>query len=104
MQKFHDMVTAHLQSELVIKEATGANLEPPVLTLSLEAKQHRVDYYNDLEATLAPGGEYESVRDVASTSAENAVRLAALFHLFEGGSTNDPIDLRCMEMGTECAA
>jgi hypothetical protein len=30
--------------------------------------------------------------------------MAALFHLFEGGAPNDQIDLRHMEMGTECAA
>jgi hypothetical protein len=41
---------------------------------------------------------------VASKSAENAVRMAALFHLFEGGSPNDQIDLCHMKMGTECAA
>ena len=50
------------------------------------AKPLQTDYKAALEAWDAKrGGELYDVRDVASKSADNAARLAALFHMFEGG-------------------
>ena len=42
--------------------------------------------HDAVEAELRSGGELYDVRDVASKSADNAVRLAALFHVFEHGA------------------
>jgi putative DNA primase/helicase len=55
-----------------------------MLPLTPEAKAAGVEYYNAIEGELASGGELYDVRDVASKSADNAARLAALFQMFEG--------------------
>ncbi len=49
-----------------------------MLSLTPEAKAAWVEYHNAIE------GELYDVRDVASKSADNAARLAALFQMFEG--------------------
>ncbi|NMF98324.1 YfjI family protein [Aromatoleum toluolicum] len=61
-------------------------LEPPVLALAPDAKAAWVEFHNAIERELARGGELHEVRDVASKIADNAARLAALFHVFEQGA------------------
>ncbi|UTA47446.1 DUF3987 domain-containing protein [Simiduia sp. 21SJ11W-1] len=68
---------------------------PDILTLSPEAKAAWVDYYNSVEGQLMSGGQLYDIRDVASKSADNVARLAALFHLFEQGI--GPIGKRAVE-------
>jgi len=60
-------------------------LTPGVIPLGAKAKALWVEYHNEVETRLALGGDYADVRDVASKSADNAARLAALFHIFEHG-------------------
>lgn len=60
-------------------------LTPQVLALSPAAKAAWIQYHDDVEGELRAGGELYDVRDVASKSADNAVRLAAQFHVFEHG-------------------
>jgi len=60
-------------------------LTPGVIPLGAQAKALWVEYHNEVETRLALGGDYADVRDVASKSADNAARLAALFHIFEHG-------------------
>lgn len=60
-------------------------LEPVMLTLSPDAKANWVKYHDQIEIELVNGGELYDVRDVASKSADNAARLAAIFHVFEHG-------------------
>jgi putative DNA primase/helicase len=43
-----------------------------------------VAFHDAIERELASGGELYDVRDVASKTADNAARLAALFQVFEG--------------------
>ena len=59
-------------------------LTPPMLLLTPEAKAAWVEYHDAIEGDLSSGGELYDVRDVASKSADNAARLAALFQMFEG--------------------
>jgi hypothetical protein len=66
-------------------DLTG-NLRPKMLELSPEAKSLWVQFHNAVEKELLPGGDAETVRDFASKAAENAARIAALFHLFESGT------------------
>ena len=54
-----------------------------MLTLSMAAKAAWVAFYNKVERELGDGGLYRDLRDVASKIADNACRLAALFHIFE---------------------
>ena len=70
------------QSESIDDDGT---LSPVMLSLSPEAKRAWVDYHDAIESQLASGGGLYDVRDVASKSADNAVRLAALFQIFEQG-------------------
>jgi len=62
-------------------------LEAPLPVLSPEAKSAWIRFYNDVEAELGIGGDMVDVRDVASKAADNAVRLAAVFHVFEHGAS-----------------
>ena len=77
-------------------------LAPPVLPLSAEAKAAWIEFHNVIESALPSGGELYDVRDVASKSADNAVRLAALFHVFQGGA--GAIDIDTFEGASRIAA
>jgi hypothetical protein len=60
-------------------------LRPTELPLSREARRLWLRYLNETEAELAPEGELADVCDVAAKSAENACRLAAIFHVWRHG-------------------
>lgn len=60
-------------------------LAPAVLTMTSEARAAWVGFHDAIEGQLRDGGELREVRDVASKTADNAARLAALFHAFEVG-------------------
>lgn len=60
-------------------------LQPVLLRFTPEAKALWIEFYNEIEAMLSNGKELYDVRDVASKSADNAARLAALFHVFTYG-------------------
>lgn len=62
----------------------NGRLEPPLLGFTPEAKRAWVAFHDAIEGELGTGGELADVRDVASKTADNAARLAALFHLFAG--------------------
>ena len=79
---FHRRIAAILDQPDPIDD-DGA-LTPPMLPLTPEAKAAWVEYHNEIERDLSSGGDLYDVRDVASKSADNAVRLAALFQMFEG--------------------
>jgi hypothetical protein len=70
-------------------------LTPAMLTLAQDAKAAWVAFHNAIESELPTGGELHEVRDVASKTADNAARLAALFHTFSGSI--GPIDIKAME-------
>ena len=63
----------------------------------------RVAFHDAIEIELKSGGELYDVRDVASKSADNAVRLAALFQIFEHG-TGGAVGLDCFESASRIAA
>lgn len=56
----------------------------PTLYFSAKAKQIWVNFFNQVETGLKPQGVWCDIKDFASKAAENAARLAALFHLFSG--------------------
>ena len=60
-------------------------LTPQMLALSPAAKAAWIEYHDTVEIELRSGGELYDMRDVASKSADNAVRLAAQCHVFEHG-------------------
>ncbi|MDS4015696.1 MAG: DUF3987 domain-containing protein [Candidatus Accumulibacter sp.] len=84
LAKFHRRIAEILNQPAPIGD-DGA-LTPQMLALTPAAKAAWVEYHDAVEAELRAGGELYDVRDVASKSADNAVRLAALFHVFEHGA------------------
>jgi putative DNA primase/helicase len=80
---YHRRIAAILNQPAPIDE-DGA-LTPAMLSLAPDAKAAWVSYHDAIESELASGGELYDVRDVASKSADNAARLAALFQQFEHG-------------------
>lgn len=97
---FHWRIAEILDQPVPIDD-DGA-LVPLMLPLSSEAKTAWVEYHNEVERELSSGGELYDVRDVASKSADNAARLAALFHVFEGG--DGAIGLAAFERASLIAA
>ena len=97
---FNERLTAILNRQAPIDD-DGA-LTPAMLTLSPEAKAAWVSFHDAIESMLPTGGELYDVRDVASKTADNAARLAALFHTFTGSI--GPIDLDAMEAAASVTA
>ena len=83
---FHRRIAAILNQPAPIDE-DGA-LAPAMLSPAPDAKAAWVEYHDAIERELASGGELYDVRDVASKSADNAARLAALFHVFSSTNSN----------------
>ena len=79
---FNRRITAILNQPTPLDQ--GGALAPPLWPLDPEAKAAWVEYHDTIENELSTGRELYDVRDVASKSADNAVRLAALFQMFEG--------------------
>lgn len=96
---FNARVASILERAVPIDE--DGTLNPSMLNLSPAAKAAWVKFHDDVESMLPSGGELYDVRDVASKSADNAVRLAALFHVFEGDI--GPISFEAMESGARIA-
>lgn len=97
---FNNLLAAILERPAPIDD-DGA-LTPAMLTLSPNAKAAWVTFHDTIESELSTGRELYDVRDVASKTADNAARLAALFHVFSGNI--GPIDLDAMESGARIAA
>jgi len=97
---FNQRLAAILNQPEPIDE-NGA-LTPAMLSLSPEAKRAWVEYHDTIESELASGGELYDVRDVASKSADNAARLAALFQMFEHGTGAVSVD--CFESASRITA
>lgn len=100
MAVFNSRISTILNQSAAIDE-NGA-LRPVMLDLAPEAKVEWVGYHDAIERGLRSGGELYDVRDVASKSADNAARLAALFHVFEGAA--GPISAEAFKRASEIAA
>jgi len=81
LARFHRRLSEILNMPVPIDD-TGV-LTPIVLPFTPEAKGAWIAYHDAIESELRTGGELYDVRDVASKSADNAARLAALFQVFE---------------------
>ena len=79
---FNRRIAAILKQPVPIGE--DGTLTPALLSLTPEAKGLWVEYHNKIELDLADGGELYDVRDVASKTADNIARLAALFQMMSG--------------------
>jgi hypothetical protein len=77
---------SQILSEQVSMDEEGC-LQPTLLKFSPEAKALWIKFHDSIEVLLSSGEKLYSVRDVASKSADNAARLAALFHVFAHGTS-----------------
>jgi hypothetical protein len=84
MSAFNARITEILKTPMPLDDA--GYLSPLMLTFSPDAKSAWISFHDTIEAQLRAGGELSDVRDVASKSADNVARLAALFHVFSGAT------------------
>lgn len=98
---FHQRIAAILANPVPIDE--DGTLSPALMMLAPGAKAAWVAFHDAIESELASGGELYDVRDVASKSADNAARLAALFQIFEHGM-GGAIGPECFESASRIAA
>lgn len=101
LAEFHKQITAILNTPAPIDEF-GA-LSPTMLGLDSNAKAAWVKYHDSIESELCTSGELHDVRDVASKSADNAARLAALFQWFSNPGSQE-IGLHAFENASRIAA
>jgi putative DNA primase/helicase len=101
LEAFNRRITVILNQPLPINEE--GILKPFLLPLSAEAKEAWIVFHNAIEAELVSGGELYDVRDVASKTADNTIRLAALFQLFEGMESGS-ISKRAIESASRIVA
>lgn len=73
------------------------------VTLSLNHEAHAlwVKFHDQIEGMLGADGELQDVKDVASKIADNAARLACLFHVLESGA--GAVSLDAMARGAKLA-
>ena len=102
LDAFHRRMAAILEWPVPIDD--DGVLTPPMLTLTLRAKLAWAEHHNAIESALLSGGELTDVRDVASKSADNVARLAALFHVFSSNTSGSNIQNVEIESATRIAA
>lgn len=83
LSAFHRRIADLLEISPEINQR--GELEPPILDLSPAAKAAWVEFHDEVERELRPGGDLREACDVAAKAADNAARLAALFHIYEHG-------------------
>lgn len=73
----------------------------------LKISEHHADYINSfsefIEYRIAPGGQFHDVKDAASKTRENALRIAACLHLFIDETDSQIISFDALEIGCHLA-
>ena len=87
-ERLNSRLRALLAEVLPIQGPKGA-LQPPALTLSCVAKAEWTSFFDSVEAELSRAGEFGDIPDIGSKTAENAARLAGVFHVIEQGPAGD---------------
>lgn len=87
MDVFNARITELLNSPFNRDE--NGRLAPGCLEMADDAKAAWVEFFDRVELNLKESEEYGTVRDFGSKSAENAARLAAIFHIMEHGPTGE---------------
>jgi hypothetical protein len=82
LNEYEQRITDCLDQSQRLNQTGCINL--PILKMNPQAKHLWVGFFNSIEAGLTAQGQWMEIKDFASKAAENAVRLAALFHLFSG--------------------
>lgn len=101
LARFHQRITEILNTPAPLNDQGG--LDPAMLTFTPAAKAAWIAFHDAIEAELKSGGELYDVRDVASKTADNAARLAALFHGFSH-SIGGAVDVDSFDSASRIAA
>lgn len=101
LEKFNQRISDILSQETSIDESGG--LSPMLMPLAPDTKMAWKKFHDSVEAKLKAGGELYDIRDVASKIADNAVRIATLFQVFEYG-VNSAIELCSFERAAKIAS
>jgi putative DNA primase/helicase len=83
-------------------DGDGMVLVPPILSLSSNAGETWIELHDEVERELARHGEFFDVKDVAAKTADNAARIAGVFHVLEHGAIGE-IAAGTMEDAAELA-
>jgi len=78
-------------------------LSPTVIPLCDEARGVWAKFHDVVEVGMRDYGEFADIKDIASKIADNAARIACLFHVFEHGVTGS-IDAETMARAVAVAA
>jgi len=100
LSRFHGRIAELLTMPLPFQNDV---LTPHLLLLTSEARAVWVALHDHIEKALAAGGELSDLRDVASKAADNAARLAALFHVMTAG-LDSPISAQTMKAAAQIVA
>lgn len=86
--------------KMILSRHVPADHAKTMLHLSDAAHSLWVKYHDSIEGKLREGGELRDIRDIASKTADNAVRIAALFHVFKckAGDIDDDTMGRACEL------
>lgn len=81
-ERFYQMTSDMLQANPKMDETGGLHL--PSLELNDDAWEVWEMFYNECEASQAPGGAFEQIVPFASKAGEHVLRLAAIFSAYDG--------------------
>lgn len=83
LAQFHQRMSEILKFELPLDDE--GILAPKLVFLSEAAKRIWIYFHDTVEGKLGKNGALYDVRDLAAKSADNAARMAAVFHFFKYG-------------------
>ena len=101
LSAFHQRME-HLLSKSLKIDKQGS-LELTTLELDDQARNRWIQFHDDLERELGVGKDLHDVRDIASKTADNAVRIAANFHAFTSFGQSNRIKGSMMSAGRDLA-
>ncbi len=82
LSALHERLTCLLE---IPARFENGDLAPDLLRFSPPARRRWADFHDDVECELGPAGMLADARDFAAKAADNAARMAALFHLLDHG-------------------
>jgi hypothetical protein len=82
MADYYARIQSLLKRPMPLKEGTRNELSPRRLRLSSEVELMWIAFADEVEAKLAPGGEYQPISGFAAKLPEHAARLAAVITIY----------------------
>ncbi len=99
MRRFFAAILGLLERPAPAANASGNELTPRVLGVSVDAKSAWVAFYDRIETEMARDGVLADLRDVASKAAENAARIAGVLTIVEDP---DALAIKSKSMAAGC--